>query len=377
MTSSTLTLGQIPSAVPPSGNSKPYPWIVHPVFDYLLVFGGLVWILLVVQYVYFGWSEPETLRQQHPLQVQIFLTLIFLGSYLFADTHTAATYMRLYENKESRRQFHFYTKILPFFSLALFACALAKPAVAGTCVYIHAMWVYQHYTAQSFGMALIYCYKRGYIMTKLENNVFRWFMLFLAFTVISRTLTQREYSPNSIWTVQVPFWHLPMPLFYFSLAGFVALSIAMLVLIVRKFIVEKRALPFPASLLVVLTAAIGLSTGYANAFFWIYGPQFFHGSQYVAVSLAYHLKERHLVKGVTGSQIAALFLTKDAFKWMAIAMSAGIFIYVGVPKFFEAIGFSFVAVSTTMTACINFHHFLSDAAIWRLRDPNCRKILVS
>ncbi len=376
MTSSTLSLGQAPSAAPFSPGSKPYAWIVSPVFDYLLVFGGLVWILLVVQYVYFGWSDPDSTKL-HPDTVKALLTLTFLGSYLFADTHTAATYMRIYENKESRRQFHFYAKILPFFSLALFACALAKPEVAGACVYVHAMWVYQHYTAQSFGMSLIYCYKRGYIMTKLENTVFRWFMLFLAFTVISRTLTQKEFSPSSIWTVPVPFWHLPIELYYFSLASLVILSGILFVLIVRKFLVEKRALPFPATLLVALTAAIGLSTGYANAFFWIYGPQFFHGSQYVAVSLAYHLKERHLVKGVKGSEIAALFLTKDALRWMAIAMSAGIFIYVGVPKFFEALGFSFIAVSTTMTACINFHHFLSDAAIWRLRDPNCRKILVS
>ena len=306
---------------------------MHPVFDYLLVFGGLVWLLLIVQYSCFGWSEPEAVAK-HPLQVQLLLTLTFLGTFIFADTHTAATYMRLYENKDSRRQFHFYTKILPFFSLALFGCALAKPAVAGVCVYIHAMWVYQHYTAQSFGMSLIYCYKRGYVMTKLENNIFRWFMLFLAFTVISRTLTQREFSPDAIWTVPVPFWAVPMPVYYFSLTGLIILSIAFLYLTLRKFIVEKKSIPLPATLLVALTGVIGLSTGYANAFFWIYGPQFFHGSQYVAVSLAYHLKERHLVKGVTGSQIAKLFFTKDAFRWMAIAMSAGIFIYVGVTEIF-------------------------------------------
>jgi hypothetical protein len=376
MTSGTLSLGQIPSAAPYSADSKPYAWIVHPVFDWLFVFGGLVWLVLIMQYFSFGWSEPGT-TGQHPHQVQFLLALTFVGGFLFADAHTAATYMRLYENKESRRQFHFYAKILPFFSLALFACALAKPAVAGAAVYVHAMWVYQHYTAQSFGMAMIYCYKRNFKLSKLENSVFRWFMLFLAFTVISRTLTQREFSPESIWTVPVPFWNLPIELYYVSVVGFIVLTVAFLFLMVRKFHVEKAAIPLPATLMVVLTAVIGLSTGYANAFFWTYGPQFFHGSQYVAVSLAYHLKERHLVKGVKSSDIAALFLTKDAFRWLAIAVSAGIFIYIGVPKFFEAFGFGFVAVSTTMTACINFHHFLSDAAIWRLRDPNCRKILVS
>ena len=46
----------------------------------------------------------------------------------------------------------------------------------GTFVYIYLITVFWHYTAQTFGISLIYCYKRGYIMSNIEKDIFRWFM---------------------------------------------------------------------------------------------------------------------------------------------------------------------------------------------------------
>jgi hypothetical protein len=48
-----------------------------------------------------------------------------------------------------------------------------------------------------------------------------------------------------------------------------------------------------------------------------------------------------------------------------------------VPHFLETFGIKFVIAATCIQACLNFHHFVTDAAIWRLRDPKARKILLA
>ncbi len=378
MVSSTTTLPFSAARLnaPSEERAKPYPWIINPVFDVLCVFGGLVWIILIAQYLIFGWNVPE-LSNQHPEAVKTLLVFNLIGQYMFADAHTAATYMRVYDTKESRKQFWFYGNVLPFGSLILFGTALIYPVVAGAVVYIHLMWVYQHYTAQSFGISLIYCYKRGFIMSQLEKEVFRWLNFSLAAYVISRVLCTREFSPTNYYGVELPFWGLPPVLMSVTGASLVALAFLFAMLLIRKAIVERAFIPLPAVAMTACVGAIGLSTGYANAIFWTYGPQYFHGSQYLAVSLSYHLKDKNLPQGMKGSQIMQMLLSKDAFRWVSITVLAGIFIYVGVPSTFQQLGFQFAVVATVLQACINFHHFLTDAAIWRLRDPNCKKVLVA
>jgi len=41
------------------------------------------------------------------------------------------------------------------------------------------------------------------------------------------------------------------------------------------------------------------------------------------------------------------------------------------------IGFPFAMMGGLVLACVNYHHFITDAAIWRLKDPRCRKILLA
>jgi hypothetical protein len=109
----------------------------------------------------------------------------------------------------------------------------------------------------------------------------------------------------------------------------------------------------------------------------MYGPPFFHGSQYIAVSLAYFLKERGLPEGAAPGAVAKLFWKPSTFQYMGLIMLTGVFIYVGIPHFFSQLGFDFSLVAGVCLAVFNFHHFATDAAIWRLRDPKCRKILLA
>ena len=49
----------------------------------------------------------------------------------------------------------------------------------------------------------------------------------------------------------------------------------------------------------------------------------------------------------------------------------------GLPRIFAEMGFSYPVVFATIFCVFNFHHFLTDRAIWRLRDPKVRQTLVA
>ena len=341
---------------------------------------------MIMQVVFFGWNpaEPQNAQfSQLPGTVNLAISkwLVvggLLGAHFFSDPHTAATYMRVYATPHSREQFKFYAYYLPWVSIFLLVWAFNAPYVAGVVVYVHMMWVYQHYTSQSFGISLIYCYKRGYFLSKLEREIFRWMMLAISFFVISRILCFKDFSPPVFYGVNLPFWGVPEIVSHVCRFAMIALTSAFAFIVVRKYFTERKLIPIPSLMLILSVAAIGLSTGFANSMLWFYGAAFFHGSQYCAVALAFYLKEKGFAEGTDPRTIAKLFITPSAFKWYGLLFLSGIFIYVGVPRFLDTtFAIKWVTAATCIQACLNFHHFVTDAAIWKLRDPKARKILLA
>lgn len=378
----TVATQQAEAAAPvavPAKKMAPYPWIVNPWFDTLFVFGGALWALFGLHYFIWGWNPVDaTAPVMGAAAVTTFLVILgVFGQHMFADTHTVATYMRIYATPESRKTFRLYAYYLPWLSLVLLCLALRFKEAAGIVVYIHMMWVYQHYVGQCFGLGLIYCYKRGYYMTNYERETLRWFMHSLSFVVITRMLTSRNDSPLIYWVVEVPFWGLPAWIFQFGMLVFCTMGLLVLCNIARKWHREKRMIPLPTVCLIGTVGAIGLVVGMAGAMVWIYGPPFFHGSQYMAVSLGYYIKEKGLPEGMIPTHMFREFFTPRALKYWAYVVVGGMFIYIFFPHFMMYWGLSFGLTATVVQACINFHHFVSDAAIWRLRDPRCRDVLIA
>jgi hypothetical protein len=48
-----------------------------------------------------------------------------------------------------------------------------------------------------------------------------------------------------------------------------------------------------------------------------------------------------------------------------------------LPGLLQDFGFDYKVAFATIFCVINFHHFLIDAAIWRLRDPRVRNLLIA
>ncbi|MBX3077069.1 hypothetical protein KF707_13105 [Candidatus Obscuribacterales bacterium] len=388
MVSSTISLAGVPAPeeskataqAVPLEKAKPYPWIVNPWFDFLFVYGGALWGVFALHYFLFGWNNLDTQlstsKEAFAIGTIVMMAGI-LGQHIFADTHTIATYMRIYATPESRKTFRLYAYYLPWLSLSLFVMACIWKEAAGTVVYLHMMWVFQHYVGQCFGVALIYCYKRGYFMNNFERETFRWFMHSLSYVIITRILCHREYSPYVYWGVDVPFWGLPLWLYDLGIVCFTVMTTLFVGVVVRKWHREGMMMPFPAICQVLTVAAIGWSVGMASSMIWQYGPNFFHGSQYLAISLGFYIKEKGLQEGMLSKDVFKNWFSPRSMRYWAYVIVAGMFVYIFVPHFMMYFGLTFGLVATVIQACINFHHFVSDAAIWRLRDARCRDVLIA
>ena len=124
-------------------------------------------------------------------------------------------------------------------------------------------------------------------------------------------------------------------------------------------------------------ALICLSTGRANAAVWSYVPIFFHGTQYLAVCLAYHIKENNLPRWQTAANVSSLFLQADSLRYLGLVILIGAFLYVVIPSIFQQLGFDYAFVGGVVLAVVNYHHFITDAAIWKLNDARTRQLLLA
>ena len=377
MVSSTISSTSFLATPLTSDRAAPYPWIINEAFDFFFVFGGSIWILMALNYLFLGWTVPASASVGEPFS-RLLMVFILIGQHITADAHNAATYMRIYGSQEDRKRFHFYGKWLALSCIPIFFIGINVSAVASAFVYIYLITVFWHYAAQTFGISLIYCYKQGYLLKSHEREIFRWFVLSMSGVIIVRLLTYREFAPRNFFGVEIPFWGpLPEQIFYGVTAAFIALSVAFAIVIGKKLIFEKKMIPYPAILSISTIALLGFSTGVANTMVWFYVPVFFHGSQYLAVCLSYYIKERNLPEHMAASQIGPLVLSPMGLKYLGTVVLVGAFLYVVIPHVCQSIGYDYALVAGVVLATVNYHHFITDAAIWRLRDPRCRQILLA
>jgi hypothetical protein len=372
--SSAMSVGGMEAPKSASGD-KPYPWIISPLIDFFFICGGGALIFFVVNYMYLGWTVPTDLN--NPAAYWL-ITVGFLSQHLFADSHNSATYLRIWGSPEDQARFKFHRTWLAYSTIPMFILGLSLPGTVGVFVYIYLITVYWHYVAQAFGISLIYCYKRGYYFTNMEKEIYRWFMFSMVGWTTAGFLTFRDRSPRNWFGVEIPFWG-PLPDVVYNSCRFLFffMTIAFVVVLLRKYLRDNQMMPWQGFLIIFTVGCLGLSRDVANTMFWLYVPGFFHGSQYLAVCLAYYLKERGMPEGMNTWEIAKVATGAPGMKYLGLVILSGVFFYVGIPHFFMQIGFPFAMMGGLVLACVNYHHFITDAAIWRLKDPRCRKILLA
>jgi len=234
----------------------------------------------------------------------------------------------------------------------------------------------QHYIAQTFGVVLIYCMKRNFVLSKIERAVVQWLLRSLMFFVILRMFTVPAYGHlKNFLGMEIPFYG-PLPFWPMYTAAFVLTlcCLAFVFLIVARYLRTKQIFPLPALVTIFSVAALTLSQ--RDAFFLL-GVTFYHASQYLAVTYSYFLKEEAQKEGrpITGSHLKE-FLQGRSLGYIVVLVAAGFMLSIGLPQ-----GMIRNGVTENICLCVlysmsNCHHFLTDAFVWRIRKKEVRELLV-
>ena len=82
-------------------------------------------------------------------------------------------------------------------------------------------------------------------------------------------------------------------------------------------------------------------------------------------------------EGMSTWDVSKVAFSGVGFKYIGTVILTGCFFYIGIPHFFMQLGFDYALIGGLVLGTVNFHHFITDAAIWRLRDKRCRNLLLA
>jgi hypothetical protein len=342
-------------------SSAPYPWILHPVMDLFFCCGGFLWIIVGV-YLFSGVKMAATTA----------LMLGIFSNVFGTDMHISATWMRVYGSSRTRKQVGVRVTIAGVLLLVLSAALLFSTPLTRLVLNLTLVLSWQHILAQVYGIVLIYCYKRQYIMSNREKQSLQFLIhattLFLMIRLFSAGSPLSYSGFDATFLGQLPSGFLLVATTVLQIAT--ALFVFM---VVRKWKKEGKVFPPPA-LLCLFTGMVIPLTNFVPIFL-IFFQNFFHGWQYNCVATAYYLKEKGLPEGVPLSKIGTQLLSQTTLRYFAFVVLLGVFGWVCIPVTFQLCGF--VTAPVVAYIAISLHHFFADACIWKMRDPVVRKLLIS
>ncbi len=227
-----------------------------------------------------------------------------------------------------------------------------------------------HYTKQVFGCMMVYAHLDGYTFTAPQRLLTKWALLsiwWLSFIGVNIDGGRRTFSQFTYYSFDLPDVLLPIAEVVVA-AGFVAVLYAVFYVNYRK--TGRR----PSANLVVPFVALyvwWLPLTRQYEFYFLLTP-FFHSLQYLA--FVYKLENSRLSTTTHRELRATALVTGVVFAgWLAFEF---------VPNTIDTRLGTFNAWQmffffTAAMLFINIHHYFIDNVLWRFKDPDVRRHLLS
>ncbi|MBS2008623.1 MAG: hypothetical protein JST01_16365 [Cyanobacteria bacterium SZAS TMP-1] len=356
-------------------STAPNPWILNPVLDLLLCCGGLFWLLIGI--IAFIGLHPALVSK--PLVVAI----VVAGSichHIFNDPHHPATLHRAYSSATSDRTIRLKVTVLAFIALAVALSIYYVHSTSILCIKLIVAWGIYHQLAQSYGIALIYCFKRGVILNRFEKLIITGLVNNASAYLILRMFSAGPYnaSPTVLGLVMPAWSFVPTAVTSLSLIVLQLNIVAFLTMVACKYARDKVLFPLPAALTLFTLIVMPFVVGTTFSFVWVWlSTVFFHSSQYLVVSAAYYLKERGLPENVPLHKIASMLKTSIFIEYFLGIVLGGFALSYILPRVLAHGGGDKLLIFAAVWAFLNLHHYATDSLLWKLRDPATRRLLIS
>lgn len=341
---------------PSSQSYKDLPWIRNASFDLSFIFGLLALSVLTGLIVLY---EPSLF---YPILV---IDLWFLGYH-----HVIATFTRICFDKASFQEHKFLmVGMLPI----VIAATLGVVWVAGlwVIVTIYFYWQWYHYTRQSWGISRAYrgkdaqsAYENGWLDQAIFYSV-------PVFGIISRSA---EQHPTFIG---MELWSFPIPPVIASISGYITIGLLSYWIYSRFKAAAQERLAIVHTMYMLSHFAIfylgyiatsDITLGWLMINIW-------HNAQYILFVWMYNNKR--FSAGVDPNAKFLSYISQSGRLWLYLLTCIAItgVVYWGVLRAIDWLFFAGLSATIVLYQILNFHHYMVDSKIWKLRKPKIQKTL--
>lgn len=314
-----------------------------------------------------GWSLPllaisDALSRSHGGGVLLGFSLLTL---VCNHPHYAATIARAASSAERRAAYRVYLVHLPLLLAAAGAAMLCWPPLVPAFFTAYVLWSPWHYSGQNFGLLLLVARRAG---AAPDRRLLR--VAFLAsYAVWVVTVQSRPSSDPYVWSLDLP-PSLVDPLALAGVLVFLAAGSAALgrmgsglgwrAVVPPALLLSSQTLWFVAPWVVQVAAGRGVSPVYAATG----ALAFMHCAQYLWLTVWVARRE--------GGARAW-----HPWRYGTALVLGGIALFTVAPWIASAAGGADLREATLIViALVNLHHFLLDAALWKLRDQRTAALLL-
>lgn len=296
---------------------------------------------------------------------RIFRLVLALDLWLVGQPHVAATFTRLCFDRTSFREHRFLLLGLPWLVLAATA-ALFFGLGAWSLMSVYLYWQWFHYTRQSHGVAKIYARRCG---QPLPGDAGLERIAFAAIPVWG-ILHRSQQSPATF--LGAPLRTLPVPDLAVQAAAAVAIATLAAWLTTRAVAAWRGELPLAHTLYLLSHHAI-FFTGYVAIDDITHGwlvVNVWHNLQYVLFVWLFQM--RRFDGGISASApvLSRLAQPGRGLRFFATCLAVATLAYALIQLSVGRLACALVVYQT-----INFHHYVVDGLIWKVRSPRLRATL--
>lgn len=339
-----------------AARSTSLPWVRSPAFDGFFIVGIPVIALLAGGMVL--------------LDPTLFYPVLVIDLWLLGYHHVIATYTRLCFDRQSFRENRFLVLgLMPLIAAA--TLLVAWQAGIWVIVSIYFYWQWWHYARQSWGISRV-------IRAKDRSALYEadWLdrAIFYAVPVYGILSRSHEQHATFLW---LDLWSLPVPEPVVTAAGYATAGL-LAFWAARRMMAAARGRLAPLHTLYMLTHFVIFTAAYVLVpditFGWLM-INVWHNAQYILFVWMYNAGRFR--DGVDPQARFLSYISQPGRLWLYLITCIVItgIVYWGALRTIDRLFFTGLSAALLIYQMVNFHHYVVDAVIWKVRKPAMRRAL--
>jgi hypothetical protein len=331
-------------------------WLRSPSFDSLFI-GGIALIALA--------STALVLWQP-----KLFTIVVVADMWLLGFHHVISTYTRLAFDTESFQTYRFLVVWLPMIVLlAVISMMVLVGAWIIPTTYLY--WQWFHYTRQSYGIAQIYRRKAGALGE--ESPLLTKAVIYLL--PLWGILHRSWQKPATFLDMDVK--TLPVPLLLVQAVAVLALA-ALAWWVLRQIVAWKQGkLPVAYTLYMASHLTIfafgylivdDLNAGWLTINIW-------HNAQYILLVWMYNNNRFKTGVDPRHKFLSTISQPGRVVTYFVVCLGISTILYMALQGTLNLLGLSVLSLTLIAYQTLNFHHYIVDGIIWKVRKPRLRENL--